>query len=483
MGETPVAAPLRRTAVRTACLTTVLLAAQVFALGVCPVVAAEGDALFIGQLVPLEQRLLADAEDGQWDEHSLLSAALIASGVGNSETLEHYRRRVSELAGELRQSGKVRGTTEEKAQAILEFLHRRVLTGGYLLESSDLTLAFEQGQYNCVTATVLFNCLAEQFGLEAGGLEKPGHALSRVKLPGGDLEIETTCSNWFRLRNDPAKRAAHLEKVVAGKAGANDADAPARPVSDVELVATIYYNLGVDALMARRFREALAANAKSLRLDPANSTTRGNLLATLNNWAIDLGERGSHSEAASLLRRGLTLDPKYPPLRNNYRHVHRQWAASLTAAGQYPEAAELLADASKSTDDDAWFRQAQADVYRLWARSRLESGRVEEAFGVFDAGLFALSGLPSLREFEAEEVGRHASRLLDEGRFAAAVELYHRALIRQGEPSHPALLAELRQAYRRWQTSLSDAGRTAETSAVARQAAADPYLSAAANGI
>ena len=71
---------------------------------------------------------------------------------------------------------------------------------------TELADALEQGRFNCVSATVLFNCLAERFGLHVCGLETPGHALSRLILPDGRLDVETTCPRWFQLCTIPGDR-------------------------------------------------------------------------------------------------------------------------------------------------------------------------------------------------------------------------------------------------------------------------------------
>ena len=52
-------------------------------------------------------------------------------------------------------------------------MHRRVLRGGYQLDGTDLTVVLTQGQFNCVNASVLFNCLAAEFGLVARAWKFP----------------------------------------------------------------------------------------------------------------------------------------------------------------------------------------------------------------------------------------------------------------------------------------------------------------------
>ena len=141
----------------------------------------------------LEERLFADAADGRLDEFSPLDAALVASGVDDVDSLRHYQQKAAALVDQLRRSAALAGTPRQQVEAIFEFLHRQVLRGGYDLAYTDLRRVLDDGRFNCVSATVLLNYLAGQFGLDCRGLEMPGHAMTRVRLPDGVLDVETTC--------------------------------------------------------------------------------------------------------------------------------------------------------------------------------------------------------------------------------------------------------------------------------------------------
>jgi len=282
-----------------------------------------------GNPSPTELRLFADAADGRWDEHGLLRAALLASGVDRPDRLDSYEAGLCRLVAELRESDTTAGTPRQQAQWVFEFMHRRILRGGYRLEATALTEALDRGQFNCVSASVLFHCLAREFGLPVCAMEGPGHAMTRLRLAGEIVDVETTCPEWFRLAADLRKQAERARKIPARTAEVDRRARPLREVSDVQLVAMIYYNRGVDLLGEKRFPEALAANAKALRLDPSSVTARANLLATLNNWAIDLGLGRQYAEAARLLEKGIALEPDYAIFQANYRQVHRNWVESL----------------------------------------------------------------------------------------------------------------------------------------------------------
>jgi len=322
---------------------------------------------YLGRLSALEERLFEDAADGQLDECSLLDAALIAGGVQRPEELQRRRRQLAEVVEKFRRSGKVVGSARRRAEAVLQLMHRRVLYAGYAADCTDLRTAMDHGRFNCISATVLFNCLAAEFELETCGLEIPGHAMSRLFLPRGPLDLETTCPRWFRLIDNPEKQAEALGRTI-GRISPQ-ARSKVREVSAVQLAAMIYYNRGVDLLAEKRFAEAATANAKALLLDPNSTTARGNLLAVLNNWAIELGAAGHHAEAAKLLRQGLAFDPTYDPFTMNYVYVHYKWVEDLCSKGRFQEALAVLARAAEELPESDYFRLAPADVWRRWTTS------------------------------------------------------------------------------------------------------------------
>jgi tetratricopeptide (TPR) repeat protein len=324
---------------------------------------------FAGKLSALETPLFADAADGQLDHFSLLDAALVASGEDREEMLDHYGARLTTLLNELRPSVALRESPERRAERVFDFLHQRVLAGGYCLDCTDVRLALDEGRFNCVSAAVLFSCLADGVGLHTCGLETPGHAMNRVFLPDGTLDVETTCPRWFQLLHDPAKQAEAVSKTLGT---AKRDHSTLREVTSVQLTAMIYYNRGVDLLAEKRFAEAAAVNAKALRLDPQNATARGNFLATLNNWSVDLGAIREYDAAVELLRAGMVFDRRYPAFQQNFAYLHHEWSESLCAAGRYAEAADLLRAATAEMPAREDLKKSLLEIYRRWPQSKSE---------------------------------------------------------------------------------------------------------------
>ncbi|MBN2217630.1 MAG: hypothetical protein JW719_09670 [Pirellulales bacterium] len=325
-------------------------------------------------LSPLEQRLFDDAADGRLDEHSLLAAAMVAGGETDPARINRDERRVEGLVEQWRATTVVSGTPRQQAAAVFEFMHGRILRGGYDLDATLLTTAVEQGRFNCVSASVLFCHLATRFGFDARGLELPGHAMSRLHFGEETLDVESTCPRWFRLITDAQRQAELVARATGAPHGPGSAAVDCREVSGVALVATIYYNRGVDLLREKRFAEAVEANTKALWLDPSSATARGNLLATLNNWAIEEGASGRYREAVGLLRTGMALQSDFHPFHVNFIHVHNQWSDELCRQGRFEESCAILRAGEQDLADEPWFAQARLGVTRRWAEaSRTDS--------------------------------------------------------------------------------------------------------------
>ena len=321
-----------------------------------------------------EAALLRDAEDGRWDEIDLFDAALIAEGLTTRERRAPQREKFDRFAAELATLTERETDPLKKTKIVYEYLHDVVLTEKYNLNCSSLVASLETGVFNCVSATALFNCFAARSGLDVAALETTGHAKSRVKFADSFLDLETTCSSWERLPDKarPYSRplpsasengGAILQNVsferreTVADAGSTTFDAetstpdaplgysytrtrkPMREIGDVELVATIYYNVGVDFYQKERFEEAIVAYVKAARLAPNNLTILGNLKATINNWAIQIAMKDRDFERAILVaEQGLLLDPNFPECKMNLPIFFHRWVDDLARDNRWDEA-------------------------------------------------------------------------------------------------------------------------------------------------
>ncbi|MEX0714025.1 MAG: hypothetical protein WD278_16930 [Pirellulales bacterium] len=407
------------------------------------------------ELGPLEGELFESAAAGDVDRHWLFTAALVAGGTSDSDRIEAYRTRVEQSIDRLRQTGAAGQEPRDRAQAVFELLHRRICYGDYQVECTDPAETLDTGRYNCVSSAVLFNCLAEGVGLTALAVEKPGHAYSVLELADERLDVETTCSRWFEIVDDPQARreilsraTAHLNGPIDGRS-ARFGPPPAEYVADRELsrpalVALIYYNRGVDFLEERRFEEAVAANAKAWRLDPDSRTIFGNLLAALNNWALDLADRAEFQRAVDLLRQCRGFAPEHRPFRVNQVAVYQRWIERLVDQNHYRQALAIAGQAEQDLPANEHLDATRWDIYRGWSLHLADRGQLDEALDLLADARRRYPGRAEVSEAEAAAVNHRGLHLLAESRFEAAVAVFDRGLTLQ--PAHKVLRHNRRAA-------------------------------------
>ena len=349
------------------------------------------------------RRLMADAADGIWNEHSLLEAALIAAGCDQrhrGETIRRWTALCDEFAvanqfSAARDTVQVDQPASERCRAAraLALLHRRVLTGRYGKPFTDPATTIGQGNFNCVSATILFHCLARRCGLQVVAVESPAHVHSRILAGGASFDVQTTAPDGL----SPGRAGAGRQGSSFGVRLPVATDTPPRVLSDVQLVAMVFYNRGVEMLRREQFPAAVAANEISRRLDPQSETARGNLLAALNNWSVTLCRAGQFERSLQMLLRGLAIDPRHESLLENDLYLHGRWVEHACRLGQYKRALEVLDRARRRRPDEARFVQWQSDVYRRWGESLLDAVRPDEAVTVFHRAAEVVSPQHELR--------------------------------------------------------------------------------------
>jgi tetratricopeptide (TPR) repeat protein len=375
----------------------------------------------------LETLLLADSADGRLDRFSLFEAALIAGGVPNERALAKHRRQFRSVVRRTRPAALAATSGPDRARAVLQSMHRHVLTGRYESDCSELSAALQEGCYNCLTATILYQCLCRRFDLPATAVAAPAHVFSRLQLE-EPLEIETTY---------PLVLEAPLDSTADGRPRRAPRQAGptahnTRPLSPVQLVAKVYYNRGVARLGRERFREAVAALETSVQLDPDDEMARENLLAAINNWALAHCEAGRFREASDLLAYGRQLAPDCPALQANDLHIHQKWAVHLCEQQRYAEALRILEDGCRRRPRAELFDAGRFAVYRAWLQSLLDEDETDEAFALLSTACRRHPSRREVLELEADVIVRRAAQLQEQGKHAEALRLLAR-----GRALHP----------------------------------------------
>ncbi|MEW4456299.1 hypothetical protein AB1L30_26785 [Bremerella sp. JC817] len=268
-------------------------------------------------------------------------------------------------------------TLQQRGEWVFQAMHDRLLNGKYDENQNTLSGALIEGDYNCVSATILFQILTEQAGLPTVAMQTRGHVWCRL-LSRPELDIETTCPTWFLL--EPHDRDSS-PAILAGN--------EARTLSARGLAAKIPYNKASIAAAGGDYAQAMQLLEFALRLDPNDAAARRNHTAILNNWAVacvsqrdcdqalkvleQMESQSTHDEQLAENRQkivdavieqwcrtgrfeeALRLLEQYPgtePSRYTTRSIYEQWIQDATAQGEWLQAKNILRMAMTALESD-----------------------------------------------------------------------------------------------------------------------------------
>jgi hypothetical protein len=249
----------------------------------------------------LGERLLFDARDGRLDDFDFLTAAVIASGAQTIDDVKKWLAMYEPVRAGI--VGKLpAGTTSDRLKAIHAAAHQFVLTGAYVESASDLRMTFEGGHFNCLSSLAVCYDLCRSAGLNVQPILIRGHVALTYVGPRGQAQVfEPSTHEW---------KARSVNEI-----------SDSRALSPIQLLGKFYYNRGIEQLRASHYEAGLALLRISLALDSDDDDSRANLVAGLNNWAVEYARVKSFSKAALLIEQGLALDPDFAPLKANQEFV------------------------------------------------------------------------------------------------------------------------------------------------------------------
>ena len=206
------------------------------------------------KLTNLEKQLFSSPEpDLNW-------GALVASGIRTKRELDRYLSRIDKLCQQLAVA--ITGKDEiEKARGIFDWLwqtkpNRSDRQGNFkLTEVIDAQLDPNADKVgNCLGLTVLYNLLAQRFGLKVkaihveDALGQGPHVFSIQETAQRTIDVENIFPNGFDFKG----HLENLQRTVWG---------------DAELIADIYHSTGNKFFEQRQYEEAVQSYSKAILLN------------------------------------------------------------------------------------------------------------------------------------------------------------------------------------------------------------------------
>jgi hypothetical protein len=147
------------------------------------------------------------------DPDALLALYLVASGVRSYGDYETARGRIRQFVRDMREQILDKDNQWLVGQLLNQRMHqafflkesREGAPNGYSVDQSRLMGIFETGEFNCISASLLYAVLARHFGLDTRGVMLPSHAFIQLNLSNGrQIDVETTSPAGYDQEHDEA---------------------------------------------------------------------------------------------------------------------------------------------------------------------------------------------------------------------------------------------------------------------------------------
>ena len=404
-------------------------------------------------LTALEQQLVEDFQDnGRLDRLTLAQASLVVSGATDREALRLWQGRYEEIRGLVAERlARERLPTEEaQARTVFQTLHDTVFTD-YATNQVSVLILLEEGTYNCVSATLLFNSLLEDLNIRTAAVDLPSHTYSVLWVDGKRMEVETTHPMGFEPFRNEAEYQAFLRSRGL-RAGVNTSDpvlmkraADQTTVRNRVLLSYVYTNRAKTAADGGHLQEVWKNARRAAALVPEEAQYALNRDAVLHQLARRMAEDGQVEAAIALLFRHLEGSPVREALLQGCAvlAVNEAKRRSDEGAPHRGEALlgrtlEDLRDAHAPSDLLAKVQEHLVNIYGRLAELAAGRGDTEELERIFVSAISRLPDEPRIRQMEDAWIHKAAARMAEDGQVEAAIALLLRHL--EGSPARKALL-------------------------------------------
>ncbi len=200
----------------------------------------------------LSEQLYQDISDGQLDQFTRIEAAFIISGADSSTRLQESLQWFNCLLQDIQEKNLIGFDRIPSAEKLFLYLHTSWLKD-YKQQATTLFDIMEKEEYNCVSATILYNLLCDEVGLSTEAFETPTHVYTIFTSITQQVMVENTTSMGFNIMKNLQRYSQYLlqyyPKNEVLKIGLDRLYAyeysNGRRINNTELLGLICYNLAI----------------------------------------------------------------------------------------------------------------------------------------------------------------------------------------------------------------------------------------------
>jgi hypothetical protein len=314
---------------------------------------------FVGSVFATPTRALAASDPPAPADLSVLREVLRASGIGEGQSRQIYEPVFLALLENLqKEAGGIR-SGYRRARRLHMALHEKVFRR-YESSADGLDRVLDRGDYNCLSASLLYGLVAQAFGLHAQLVQIPRHVYVRLLIEGRQVEVESTSRKGFDLHPRFAGSRQSLTdpdfglEASPGDSLGGDGDPGPAGVDLERAVGFLWHNEGRRALERGEALHAAQAFLEESKVAPSgpNSEILGMFLAQAFRLVY---ESGNFEEAYRIADIGLQIFPGQTTAKDRLLAASLKRIEAGCDEGRMAESREILDQTEREvgTSEDA----------------------------------------------------------------------------------------------------------------------------------
>lgn len=262
--------------------------------------------------------------------------SIYASG---SDDPEYYINRMNQLIDSTLSTLTGRGSSYEKGEEILKYLHANLFSA-YDEDQTEIDTVFRTGRFNCVSSAVIYMAAGRAAGLDMQGVRTSDHAFVSMKTGTDYIDVETTNIWGF----DPGQKKEFIDSF-SGSTGYNYVPPGnyrlRQNVSDRQMIGLILQNRIAALQRGNNHRDSVPLAIDRYVLTRSQEA-RKDMYDTFSNYASRLNGVGNYEKGIQFLLKAMAeWGASEKPLAALEALVHNH-LLSLVDKGQSDEALEYL---------------------------------------------------------------------------------------------------------------------------------------------
>ena len=332
-----------------------------------------------------EKNLILDISSGRINTRGLIKAGLTASGVADKKSQKIIRnifyRKFSNLNKSLK---KLKLNRYNNARKILELTFKYFLKN-YQTERTTLIDAIAHKNFNCVSASILFNIIALKHNYKTRAVLVPGHVYSQIYINNKWIDVETTNKLGFHpYRNRFAKvldkHRGYIKDKGKGKRHYY--------ITNAKLLSLILYNRGSIELNKNNFSEAARFFLQALKIFPKYPDSVKGFFASMMNWIGDEIKKDNFRKSLMIIEDSISAFGRNDKLIRLMEHAYHESAKKYANLKMFSKSISLLGELiSKLPKRKANILKYMESYYYNWADQNLKKGNFRKIINILDAGL------------------------------------------------------------------------------------------------